>query len=511
VSKSFADLGVPAELVSALTARGVTQPFPIQTATLEQALAGRDLCGRAPTGSGKTLAFGIALAARVGRANPGAPRGLVLVPTRELAEQVRAELAPLCAARKRTITTLYGGVGFEPQRKALRRGVDVIVACPGRLADLLKQGDVRLGEVDFVVVDEADRMADMGFLPEVRRLLDRTHPKRQTLLYSATLDGDVDVLVRRYQRDPARHEVEQERDSLTLAEHRFLAVGRNDRVSVCARLIAELGSSVVFVRTKHGADRVAKQLAREGVRAAVIHGGRSQNQRDRALESFHKGAVSTLVATDVAARGIHVEGVGGVVHFDLPGDEKDYVHRSGRTARAGATGVVVSLVLPDQVAEVRKLQAVLGLPQGLGRAEAGERSPKAPILVEEREYPRPESRPAQRAAPQKPRERSRGPARPTRGLAPWKKPDFESDAPRGPRAEWGAGIEERAARAQREQIERGGVSAERITHEPVPRKPKRPAWHRPGTPSNGRAGTPAAKRKPQGGARRGNGRARSGR
>lgn len=505
MTQSFADLGVPAELVSALTQRGITQPFPIQAATLREALAGRDLCGRAPTGSGKTLAFGIALAARVGRANPGAPRGLVLVPTRELAEQVRGELEPLCAARKRTITTLYGGVGFEPQRRALRRGVDVIVACPGRLADLQKQGDVRLGDVDFVVVDEADRMADMGFLPEVRRLLDRTHPERQTLLYSATLDGDVDVLVRRYQRNPSRHEVEQERDSLTLAEHRFLAVDRNDRIGVCARLIGELGTSVVFVRTKHGADRVAKQLAREGVRAAVIHGGRSQNQRDRALASFHEGAVSTLVATDVAARGIHVEGVGGVVHFDLAGDEKDYVHRSGRTARAGATGVVVSLVLPDQVAEVRKLQAALGLTPGVTRADKVERRAAAPVLVEEDAYPRPAERestprPARRNAPRPARDQGRGPKRPARGLAPWKKPGFESDAPRGPRAEWGAGLEERAARDVREQLERGGKSADRITHEPPPSKPKRPAWHKPGG---------APKGKPQGAARRGRGRGRA--
>ena len=510
MSITFAELGVPAELVSALSARGVTSPFPIQTATLREGLAGRDLCGRAPTGSGKTLAFGIALAARVDRARPGAPRALVLVPTRELAEQVRAELEPLCAARKRSITTLYGGVGFENQRRALRRGVDVIVACPGRLADLVKQGDVRLGEVDFVVVDEADRMADMGFLPEVRRLLDRTHPERQTLLYSATLDGDVDVLVRRYQRNPTRHEVEQERDSVTRAEHRFLTVQRTERVTVCARLVGEMGSSIVFVRTKHGADRVAKQLAREGVRAAVIHGGRSQNQRDRALESFHKGAVSTLVATDVAARGIHVDGVGCVVHFDLPGDEKDYVHRSGRTARAGATGVVVSLVMPDQVREARKLQSLLGLSEGFERPDATPRAAPTPVLVEERAYPRPESRPAPERGGERPRgpRAPRAPRRPERGVAPWKKPGFESDAPRGPRAEWGAGIEERAARAAREQLTQGGVDAGRITHEPAPRKPKRPAWLRTGP--KGSAGAKAKAPARKGGPRR-RGRAHAGR
>jgi len=391
VPKTFADLGVPADLVAVLSQHGITTPFPIQSATLADALAGRDLCGRAPTGSGKTLAFGLALAARVAKARPGRPRALVLLPTRELAEQVRCVLEPLLRARQRSVESVYGGVGFERQRRALRQGVDVLVACPGRLADLVGQGDVTLAEVDLVVVDEADRLADMGFLPEVRRLLDRTAPRRQTLLFSATLDGDVDVLVRRYQHEPARHEIESEPEALGRIEHRFLRVSAAERVGACADLVAELGSTVVFTRTKHGADRVARQLAKAGVTSAAIHGGRSQPQRDRALRSFHRREVNALVATDVAARGIHVDNVSCVVHFDPPGDEKDYVHRSGRTGRAGATGVVVSLVQPDQTHAARRLQQSLGLavaePAGTGRprhapARADERTSSAPTRRE---------------------------------------------------------------------------------------------------------------------------------
>jgi superfamily II DNA/RNA helicase len=361
VPRSFADLGVPADLVAVLSERGITQPFPIQSATLVDALAGRDLCGRAPTGSGKTLAFGLALAARVNKARPGRPRALVLLPTRELAEQVRGVLAPLLAVRRRSVESVYGGVGFVHQRRALQRGVDVLVACPGRLADLVRQGDLSLGDVELVVVDEADRLADMGFLPEVRRLLDQTARERQTLLYSATLDGDVDVLVRHYQRNPVRCEVESEPEAKGLVEHRFLDVSASERVSTCAGLVSDLGSTVVFTRTKRGADRVAVQLAKAGVTTAAIHGGRSQPQRDRALRAFHERKIRALVATDVAARGIHVEGVCCVIHFDPPADEKGYVHRSGRTGRAGAQGVVVSLVQPDQVRAARQLQDRLGL------------------------------------------------------------------------------------------------------------------------------------------------------
>jgi superfamily II DNA/RNA helicase len=356
LSPSFADLGVSPAVVARLAARGIHEPFAIQVEAVPAALAGRDVCGRAPTGSGKTLAFGIPLCERVPQAAPHRPAALVLAPTRELAAQILGELTPMLKARSRTGAAVYGGVGFGQQITALRRGVDVLVACPGRLSDLVERGDVSLGDVRTVVLDEADRMADMGFLPEVRRLLDRTHPDRQTLLFSATLDGDVDVLVRRYQRDPFRCEVAPPEDDADAAsvEHRFVEVARDDRVITTAKLVVEHGSAVVFCRTKHGADRVAKQLSRTGVASVAIHGNRSQGQRDRALEAFRRGDAQALVATDVAARGIHVDDVGCVVHFDLPPDPKDYVHRSGRTGRAGAAGLVVALVTPeDRDAAVR--------------------------------------------------------------------------------------------------------------------------------------------------------------
>ena len=355
MSPSFADLGVPAEFVSVLARRGITEPFPIQTSTLPPALAGRDVCGKAPTGSGKTFAFGIAMLARVERAEPRRPTALVLVPTRELAAQVRDELAPLAQVAGRTIGAFYGGTGYESQRRMLRKGLDIVVACPGRLEDLLSQNDLRLDDVSFVVLDEADRMADMGFLPAVKRLLDKTSKQRQTLLFSATLDGDVDVLIKRYQTNPTTHEVETDEADAGDVAHRFWTVDRGDRVAVTARLVRQHGSTVVFCRTKHGADRLAKQLGNAGVGAVAIHGNRSQGQRERALADFSNGRALALVATDVAARGIHVDDVGCVVHFDPPPDPKDYVHRSGRTGRAGADGVVVTLVTPDVQKIVRTM------------------------------------------------------------------------------------------------------------------------------------------------------------
>ncbi len=356
---TFGDLGLPPELVAVLAARGITQPLPIQAATIADALDGRDVSGKAPTGSGKTLAFGLPVAARVGQGRPNRPAALVLAPTRELAAQITDELRPLLKARRRRVHAFYGGVGFGAQLAALRRGVDVAVACPGRLEDLVSAKRVSLGDVATVVVDEADRMADMGFLPAVRRLLDQTASERQTLLYSATLDGDVDVLVRRYQRDPVRHEVEVDTDALARVTHRFVAVAREERAARCAELID--GSTIVFVRTKHGADRLAKQLARAKVPAVAIHGDRSQGQRERALGSFRAGKAWALVATDVAARGIHVDDVARVVHYDLPADAKDYVHRSGRTARVGASGSVVALVPPDQHGAAHDLIRALDL------------------------------------------------------------------------------------------------------------------------------------------------------
>ncbi len=364
MSTSFTDLGASAEVVDVLARQGITDPTPIQAETIPVALAGRDVCGRAPTGSGKTLAFGVPLAQLVIPARPGRPTALVLVPTRELAAQVERELRPLLALRQRTVATFYGGVGFGAQLKALRRGVDVAVACPGRLADLIDRGDIALGDVAAVVVDEADRMADMGFLPEVRRLLDRVRSDRQTLLFSATLDGDVDVLVRQYQDDPHRSEVEAAEAELDLTTHRFVEVAKEQRSDLTADLIGEHGPTVVFCRTRHGSDRLAKRLAKSGVAAVAIHGGRSQGQRDRALARFKSGDVTALIATDVAARGIHVDDVACVIHFDLPADGKDYVHRSGRTGRAGATGAVVALVTPDDRAAARRLQRDLGMGGG---------------------------------------------------------------------------------------------------------------------------------------------------
>lgn len=364
---SFADLGVPPALAAALAARGIDAPFPIQAATIPDALDGRDVCGRAPTGSGKTIAFGIPLVLGIGKAKPRRPRGLVLVPTRELAAQVCHELQLLAKPKGPWVEVFYGGVGFDRQTKALKRGVDIAVACPGRLADLVRQGEADLSDVDFVVVDEADRMADMGFLPEVRRLLDQCSSKRQTLLFSATLDGDVDVLISKYQHDPVRHEHVADDEDDARAEHYFWAVERQDRARTVADVIKHVGPTVVFCRTKRGADRVARTLETNGVRAAAIHGDRSQAQRDRALAAFHEGRVTALVATDVAARGIHVEGVACVLHFDPPGDAKDYVHRSGRTARAGASGVVVSFVPGDLKRDVSKMQKELGHPVGLDR------------------------------------------------------------------------------------------------------------------------------------------------
>jgi superfamily II DNA/RNA helicase/cold shock CspA family protein len=366
-STTFSDLGVPAELVGTLHARGLVDAFDIQAMTVPDGLAGRDLCGRAPTGSGKTIAFGIPLVARVGTARPRRPRGLVLVPTRELAAQVCGELEWLGRGRKLRVAAVYGGAGFGAQFKALRRGVDVLVACPGRLTDLIERREVDLDEVELVVVDEADRMADMGFLPAVQELLDRTPPTRQTLLFSATLDGAVDRLVRRYQRDPSRHLLPEADQSL--ATHHFWAIERSDRVAVTAEIVTAAGPTIVFCRTKHGADALAKKLDQRGVRSAAIHGNRSQGQRERALGAFAEGKVRALVATDVAARGIHVDAVACVLHFDPPADFKDYTHRSGRTARAGAGGTVVSLVLPEQRSTVARFQRELGLRPGRARAD----------------------------------------------------------------------------------------------------------------------------------------------
>ena len=368
MSPTFAQLGVPQSIVEALARRGIVKPFEIQAATITDAMAGRDVSGRAPTGSGKTLAFGIPLVAGVKKAEPRRPRALVLAPTRELAEQINTELRTFSG--KTRIAVVYGGVGYGPQLTALRRGVDILVACPGRLEDLIEQGALSLADVDHVVLDEADRMADMGFMPAVRRLLDQTSAKRQTLMFSATLDGDVAALTRDYQRDPVLHEVGEETPDITAAHHVFWKVARPDRSRTTADAVDAAWPSIVFCRTRHGSDRVARQLRQAGIKAVAIHGGRNQAQRTRAMEDFSRGRVHALVATDVASRGIHVDGVACVVHYDPPEDHKAYVHRSGRTARAGKTGVVVSLVQPEQAKEIRRLQRDVGIDEPITEPDA---------------------------------------------------------------------------------------------------------------------------------------------
>ncbi|MEY2473824.1 MAG: hypothetical protein QOK28_3153 [Actinomycetota bacterium] len=414
---SFTDLGVRSDIVTRLTARKVIEPFPIQAATIEDGLAGRDVCGRAPTGSGKTIAFGIPLVTAMRKAAPRAPRGLVLVPTRELANQVAQELMSLAGPKVR-IATVFGGVPYGQQLTALRRGVDVLVACPGRLKDLVDRNECRLDEVSFVVIDEADRMADMGFLPEVRRLLDMVRRDRQTLLFSATLDGDIKTLIERYQNDPVRHEVEAAHDAVENTHH-FVKTDRAGRVKLAAEIVAKEYSAIVFCRTKHGADRLAGQFEALGVTAAAIHGDRTQRQRERALAAFTNGKVQCLVATDIAARGIHVDNVGCVVHFDPPGDDKDYIHRSGRTGRKGTSGTVVSLLMPDQVKMSAAMQRRLGL-DTVGDLP----SPDAARPARVERAPRPER------AERTPRpERAERDARPHRGPRPEWKPRGERKQP----------------------------------------------------------------------------------
>jgi superfamily II DNA/RNA helicase len=365
MSTTFASLGVPEAIATALANRGIDAPFPIQAATIPPALAGRDLCGKAPTGSGKTIAFGVPMVARVTRSAPKKPHGLVLAPTRELAIQVAEELEHISGDLR--ILAVYGGAGIEPQIKKLRAGVDIVVATPGRLIDLLDRNCCDLRSVTFAVVDEADRMADMGFLPDVKRILDETRDDRQTVLFSATLDGAIDSLVKRYQKDPVVHEIEDEETGVVV--HPFWLCERPERVALLAQIVDRLGPTVVFSRTKHGSDRIAKQLGNAGIKAAAIHGNRSQAQRERALEAFHRGDVQALVATDVAARGIHVDGVMGVVHFDLPADHKDYIHRSGRTGRAGMTGTVVTLIDKAQRKDAVKIKKGAGVDVEIGEPD----------------------------------------------------------------------------------------------------------------------------------------------
>jgi superfamily II DNA/RNA helicase len=378
IGASFADLGVPAPIVAALADAGITDPFPIQAAALPDALSGRDILGRGQTGSGKTLAFSIPLVALLadGYSMACRPRGLVLVPTRELASQVEAVLAPLARAAGLSTVTIYGGTPQSRQVAALQNRADIVVACPGRLADLMEQGHCHLGDVEVSVVDEADHMADLGFLPVVRRLLDATPSDGQRMLFSATLDKDVDVLVRRFLSEPAVHSVDPA-DTPAPVVHHVLTVAPADRLGVVTALAGGHGRTLIFTRTRHAASQLARQLSKARVSAAELHGDLTQGVRERNLAAFSTGAVRVLVATDIAARGIHVDGIDLVIHADPPSEDKAYVHRSGRTARAGASGVVVTIQTPAQSRDVSALMRRAGVVPL--RAPAG---PDSAVLAE---------------------------------------------------------------------------------------------------------------------------------
>jgi superfamily II DNA/RNA helicase len=372
-ARTFESLGVSEELTKALADQGIVSAFPIQALTIADALAGRDVCGKAKTGSGKTLAFGVPLLQRTkatrdaqgsqaGKpARPAQPLALVLLPTRELAVQVHEVLAPLAETLGLRAVAVYGGADIDRQVAKLQKGVDVIIATPGRLIDLGDRGEISVARLETLVLDEADRMADMGFMPQVEWVLRRLETPHQTLLFSATLDGAVDRLVQRYLTEPVFHEVASSSQTVTLMEHRFIQVHQMDKVKVAAAIARSQEKTLFFVRTKRGADRLVENLEKEGLRAAAIHGDLRQANRERALADFSNGKLPVLVATDVAARGLHIEAVDGVIHWDPPEDHKAYLHRSGRTARAGKAGVVVSLTLWNQLVEVEVIQRRLGL------------------------------------------------------------------------------------------------------------------------------------------------------
>ncbi|MFD7245464.1 DEAD/DEAH box helicase [Streptomyces massasporeus] len=361
--EGFADLDMPEQLLAELGRQGVTVPFPIQGATLPNSLAGRDVLGRGRTGSGKTLAFGLALLSRTAgqRAEPRQPLGLILVPTRELAQQVTDALTPYARSVRLRLATVVGGMSIGRQASALRGGAEVVVATPGRLKDLIDRGDCRLNHVGTTVLDEADQMADMGFMPQVTALLDQVRPEGQRMLFSATLDRNVDLLVRRYLTDPVVHSVDPSAGAVTTMEHHVLHVHGADKHAATTEIAARDGRVIMFLDTKHAVDRLTQNLLNSGVRAAALHGGKSQPQRTRTLEQFKTGHVTVLVATNVAARGIHVDNLDLVVNVDPPTDHKDYLHRGGRTARAGESGSVVTLVTPNQRRGMARLMSDAGI------------------------------------------------------------------------------------------------------------------------------------------------------
>ncbi|MBR7828803.1 DEAD/DEAH box helicase [Actinospica sp. MGRD01-02] len=362
-AESFAELDMPKALLAMLTRQGVTSPFPIQAATLPNTLAGRDVLGRGRTGSGKTLAFGLALLGRTAgrRAQPRRPLALVLVPTRELAQQVTEALTPYAQAVQLRLATVVGGMSIGRQAMALGRGAEVVIATPGRLRDLIQRGECRLDAVAVTVIDEADQMADMGFLPQVTALLKQVADGGQTMLFSATLDRNVDQLVRQFLNDPVVHSVDPTAATVSTMEHHLLHVQNHDKNDVIAHIASRQGGVIMFTETKHGADRLVRDLLANGVKAAALHGGKSQPQRTRTLEQFRQGQVTALIATNVAARGIHIDGLDLVVNIDPPADHKDYLHRGGRTARAGESGTVVTLVLPGQRREMSRMMSAAAL------------------------------------------------------------------------------------------------------------------------------------------------------
>ena len=361
MTEEFRVLGVASDLVASLKDRGIHAPFPIQTLTIPDALAGLDVCGKAKTGSGKTLAFGLPMVENLSRADSHWVRGLVLVPTRELAVQVAKELRPLARCRGLDLAPVYGGAPIEAQIKEIEAGLDIIVATPGRLIDLIDRKALSVAKLEIVVVDEADRMADMGFLPQVEWILRHVESRHQTMLFSATLDGAVDALVRRYQSDPVRHEVQSKQVTVDEMQHRFVAVHEMDKVKVAAAIIRASNRALVFSSTRHGCDRLSRKLKAENVRAEPIHGDLRQKAREHSLARFATGDIQALVATDVAARGLHIDDVDVVIHYDPPPDHKTYLHRSGRTARAGETGMAVTLSLWNEELEVKRLQRRLSL------------------------------------------------------------------------------------------------------------------------------------------------------
>lgn len=373
MNRSFADLGLPPSLLASLTAEGITVPFPIQAATLPDTLAGHDVMGRGQTGSGKTLAFGLALLARLAgqRAEAGRPLALVLVPTRELAQQVVDALTPHANAMNLRMTTIVGGLPIARQSRALSAGTEVVIATPGRLRDLVDRRDCRLDRVAVTVLDEADQMVDMGFLPQVTHLLDQVPRKGQRMLFSATLDADVGRLARRYLHEPVVHQTDPHASAVTTMEHHVLYVDDVDKKTVATEIAARDGRVLMFMDTRRSVDRLTKHLLKSGVRAAALHGGRSQPQRTRTLAQFKTGEVTVLVASDVAARGIHIDDLDLVVNVDPPGGAKDYLHRGGRTARAGASGSVVTLVLPEQRREMRSLTRAAGVDPNTAKVAPG--------------------------------------------------------------------------------------------------------------------------------------------